>query len=150
MWRRMLKDWSWIGVFGLIVMAGYFMILGVYSNYRNGLGMPFIAMGCVGLVGLFLALRRRKKLYGDGPTTDERERWIRARGESAGCIAVLGLWFLTSLIVCHVARARGITTISLKVDWISSGTIYSFLIWFVVSRITMRLIRRKEMRNGQG
>ena len=151
MWRAMLKDGSWIGFLGLTGLGTFLMALGVFRIQRSPLlGGLFLALGCLPVATAALALYWRRRRYGDGPTTDEREASIRARGHNAGALALVILWTLTWGVPWAVATARGQKTISFSVNWLLLALCLGLGIMSAVRTAAIWCIRRRELSHGQG
>ena len=151
MWRAMLKDGSWIGLLGLTGLGIFFMALGVLQLQHSAfLGVLFLALGCLPIAAGALALYWRRRRYGDGPTTDEREESIRARGDNAGALALVILWTLTCAVPWAIATAQGEKTISFSVNWLLLALCLGFGIMGAVRTAAIWCIRRRELSHGQG
>lgn len=151
MLRAMLKDGSWIGLLGLIGLGLLIIVQGAFLLSGSAIvGGAVIALGCFPFVAAFLALYWRKKRYGDGPTTDEREQWIRARGDSASAVALMIFWSLACLVPSAIARAQHMETLTIERSLLSRLLIVSLVIMLVARTAVIWHIRRRELANGQG
>jgi len=150
-WRAMLKDGSWIGLLGLTGLGVFVMALGVFQLQHSALlGVLLLAFGCLPIAAGALALTWRRRRYGDGPTTDEREESIRARGDSAGALALVILWTLTCAVPWAIATAQGEKTISFSANWLLLALCLGLGIMSAVRTAAIWCIRRRELSHGQG
>lgn len=150
MWRSAIKGW-WMNFIALIGAALFFLTASCISLFHHGLSaaIPYLAIAAIPAASAWLGLRRRMRKYGDGPTTDEREQWIRARAGSAAGQALLIAWGVATLVPYYYFTTQGQKIISLDVTWLPPALFWVAQIHFVVSQITMRLIRRRELSRAQ-
>lgn len=153
MLRSLMKDGGWIGIVMLFGGALFFVALAVITYLRHShvvMMLFFAVMASIFAGGAILGLYIRKRRYGDGPTTDEREQWIRARGDSAAGLTMTIIWSLACLIPYCIAKAKGQTTISINTSWLAIGCTYGVGIAAIVRIFVTRGIRRRESRRAQG
>lgn len=147
----MLKDGSWTGFLALTGGGVFLIALAIVHFPRNAfLGMLFLALAGLPIAVAFLGVHLRKKRYGDGPTTDERERWIRARADNVGAIALVILWTLACAVPFAIASAQNKQTISIDRSWLLLALILGFVLMSVVRTAAIQHIRRRELANGKG
>ncbi|HUS57881.1 MAG TPA: hypothetical protein VM141_04440 [Planctomycetota bacterium] len=150
MWKHMLKDGSWIGVVGLAGIGILSIIRGVLEFSENVfISVSFIAFGCLAFSALILSWRKRKRLYGDGPASDEREEWIRMRGDNAGALALLIFWALACAVPWTIALAQGKKAISIDRAWFLLALSLGILLMIAVRTAAIWRVRRRELANGK-
>jgi hypothetical protein len=153
MWRSLLKDGGWVGLVMLIAGGLFFVGAAAVSLVRHRpapIAMFFVAMGCILFAGAVIGLYLRKRRYGSGPTTDEREQAIRTRADNAGALAITVMWALAFMVPFYIARASNQQTITIKAGWLPNICIAGIFVQTVVRFAASWLIRRKELSHGQG
>jgi hypothetical protein len=150
MWRSRLKDGSWVGFIMLIVFGISFLIAAAVSTFRQRpavLTMFLLVMGCIPIAAAFLAVYWRHRKYGDGPTTDEREQWIRLRGDRAGDLSFMIYWGVICIIPSFALRVQGNNTITIEHFWIPFIFVYGLVLRTAVRTIAIHYIRKQELTN---
>jgi Na+/proline symporter len=148
----MLRDGSWVCLLGLVALAlGAFTMGFVYLLPHNILGaMLFVVVGLFVCAVIAVALNARRKRYGDGPTTDEREERIRMRGDNAGMLAFMVFWAGTCIAFIVGTRMRHAEALSVQSDSVFGLLIVSLVLYTLVRTLVIRQIRKKELSDGQG